>query len=294
MSHISVLSHEVLEHLNIQPTDTVLDGTVGGAGHSVLMAEQLSAGGHLICCDLDQTALDAAVPLLADVRDRGVQVSMYHGSFADIGESDEYNNVKYDKILLDLGWSSNQFENPDRGFSFMHDGPLDMRLSFPGTGTTARDILHNSTESELIELLETFGEEPHAKKIAAAIIHERIHGTLETTHDLARTVESVVGRRGKTHPATQTFQALRIAVNHEIDAIVRGIPILLDHLNTGGRMSVITFHSLEDRLVKRILSDHVTTEKFRLINKHVVVPSRSEFVRNPRSRSAKLRTIERI
>ena len=286
---------EVLSLLAIQPADVVFDGTLGAAGHSKLMAEKLDVvRGRLICCDLDQTAIDSAVVVLAAQYESGLHIDMYHGSFAEFAESEEYSNVRLDKVLLDLGWSSDQFENALRGFSFMHEGPLDMRLSFPGRGTTARELLHSMSETDLIELLEVFGEEKRAKKIAAAIIHEREHGALESTHDLARVVEQTIGRHGKTHPATQTFQALRIAVNHEIEAITEGIPALFEKLNRGGRMCVITFHSIEDRIVKRIFAGLVAEGKGRLVNKHVVIPGHDELITNPRSRSAKIRTIERI
>lgn len=294
MSHISVMPDEVLQCLDIQQSDVVLDGTLGGAGHSRLMIDRLGSGGRLICCDVDQTAIDAAVPVLSAVNSKGVQINTYHGSFVDIAQSEQYSDVRYNKILLDLGWSSNQFESAERGFSFMHDGPLDMRLSFPGQGITARDIVHNSSEPELVEILQVFGEEPHARRIAAAIVHERTHGSLETTHDLVRVIESAVSRRGKTHPATQTFQALRIAVNHEVEAIIQGIPNLWKSLALDGRLCVITFHSLEDRLVKRVYADLVARGQGALVHKKVITPARAELLQNPRSRSAKIRTIQRV
>jgi len=295
MSHVSVMPSEVLSLLDIQPADVVLDGTLGAAGHSVLMAGQLAPGlGRLICCDVDQGAIASAQEVLSAFYEKDLQIDSFHGSFADIASSEQYKDTKVDRILLDLGWSSNQFENPARGFSFMHEGPLDMRLSFPGRGVTARELLHTMSEPEIVEVLEVFGEEHRAPRIAAAIMHERVHGKLETTHDLARLVESVLGRHGKTHPATQTFQALRIAVNHEVEAIMQGIPSLWSMLRPRGRMCIITFHSIEDRLVKRLFAGLVTDGVARLVNKHVVIPGKTELSGNPRSRSAKIRTIERI
>jgi 16S rRNA (cytosine1402-N4)-methyltransferase len=295
MSHISVMPQEVLTMLDIQPSDVVYDGTLGGAGHALLMAEQLDpACGRLVCSDLDQQAIDDASALFSAHYERGLAIQTYHGSFADISVDPEFANEQFDKILLDLGWSSNQFENAQRGFSFMNEGPLDMRLSFPGTGITARELLHTMSEAEIIELLEVFGEESRAKRIASAIVHERVHGTLETTRDLARLIESAVGRHGKTHPATQTFQALRIAVNHEIEAVTTGVPRLFGMLSAGGRMCIITFHSIEDRLVKQIFAGLVKSGNAKLVNKHVVTPSQLELQSNPRSRSAKIRTIECI
>jgi 16S rRNA (cytosine1402-N4)-methyltransferase len=295
MSHISVMPHEVLTMLDIQPSDVVYDGTLGGAGHALLMAEQLDpACGRLVCSDLDQQAIDDASVSLSAQYERGLAIQMYHGSFADISVDPDYLDISFDKILLDLGWSSNQFENALRGFSFMNEGPLDMRLTFPGTGVTAHQLLHTMSEQEIIELLEVFGEESRAKKIAAVIVHERVHGTLETTRDLARIIELAVGRHGKTHPATQTFQALRIAVNHEIEAITTGIPRLFGKLSAGGRMCIISFHSIEDRIIKQIFAGLVKGGNAKLVNKHVVTPSQPELKSNPRSRSAKIRTIERM
>ncbi len=293
--HTPVLPNEVLEILSIQPNDTVLDGTFGGGGHSVLIADRLDPQqGSMICLDLDSDAIERGSVTMSPFVDAGLNVQFIQRSFADFAETEIAEELRPNKILLDLGWSMDQFSDPLRGFSFQHDGPLDMRLDNSGTAQTAAEMLQSIDEYELVDILQTFGEETRAKSIAKSIMRAVEHKEMNTTFDLVRAVERVAPRSGPTHPATKTFQAIRIAVNHEIGTLTIGIPALIEILPSGGRLCIITFHSIEDRIVKQIFDAGRKEGVIHWVNKHVITPSDSELHTNPRSRSAKIRCIEKI
>jgi 16S rRNA (cytosine1402-N4)-methyltransferase len=301
--HVPVLLDETVSVLEPAEGKLILDGTVGGGGHALAL---LVRGASIIACDQDPDALAAAAKRLDRYKDR---MRWIESNFADLADRlRELNIAELDGILLDLGVSSHQLDTASRGFSFQLNGPLDMRMN-PHAGRTAADIVNTAPEAELADIFHTFGEERAAKRIAARLIKERARSPIRTTQSLATIVESVVPRRGPKHPATRVFQALRIAVNNELEVLKDALQTLSGFLRIGGRMAIITFHSLEDRIVKSYFRE-VTQEwidrpewpaprknpawNFRLIKNRPIEPSREEIDRNPRARSAKLRVIERI
>ena len=303
-AHTPVLVEEVIKALDVQPGGRYIDGTVGGGGHARAILEHSQPGGQLLGIDADPAAIKLARARLA----------IYAGSILLINES--FANLqaicyKHDflpvhGILFDLGLSSFQLEAESRGFSFRHDAPLDMRFN-PGQKLTAADIVDTYSEAELARLIRTYGEEGFSQRIAHRIVQER---PIKGTFHLARLVEQAVGgRRGRIHPATRTFQALRIAVNQELENLESTLAQAVDLLGFEGRLVVISYHSLEDRIVKHFLRresqdcicppDTPTcvcghTARLRLVQKKVVTPSLTEVQANPRSRSARLRVAERI
>ena len=305
--HIPILEREVVEAL--RPEDPavkrLVDGTVGGGGHTLAL---LRAGIHeALCIDRDRSALDHARRKLSDFADR---VCLVHGSYIDMAaESRLLGWDTVDAILLDLGLSSLQLDEPARGFSFRFDAPLDMRFDHRSSGMTAQDLVNGLPEAELANLLYRYGEERRSRQIASAIVAQR---PLQTTSQLAETVARAKRARtrsaAKTHPATKVFQALRISVNGELEALERALPIAVGLLCPGGRLAVISFHSLEDRIVKQTFKRLSTTvsappgmasigaakAQIRLVNRKPIKPSREEIEANPRSRSAKLRVVEKL
>jgi len=276
---------------------------VGAGGHARGILEACAPGGRLIGLDVDPQALALARENLAPY---GERIRLIQASYVLLGKIVQENSLPaVAGILLDLGASSMQFDTPERGFSFLADGPLDMRFD-PGCATTAADLVNDLTEWELAELLYRYGEERAARRIAQAIVRAR---PLRTTRELA-TVIGAIARRGEAqHPATRTFQALRIAVNEELDAIEEVLPQAVQALKPGGRLAVISFHSLEDRIVKTFIRresrDCICPPRqpvctcghkasLKEINRHPVTPTEEEIKRNPRSRSAKLRIAEKI
>jgi 16S rRNA (cytosine1402-N4)-methyltransferase len=302
-SHTPVLLSEVLQALAVQPGGRYIDCTVGGAGHSIAILEHSSPGGQLLGIDADPDALETARKRLENFKDSALLVN---DNFANLQSV----CIKYDffpvhGILFDLGLSSLQLNSPDRGFSFQQDAPLDMRFS-PEQETTAADIVNDTPEPKLASIIKTYGEESFSHRIAQYIVRER---PIDTTLQLARLIEKAVGRRGKIHPATKTFQALRIAVNHELENLESSLRQAIDLLGHEGRLVVISYHSLEDRIVKQFMQKEARgcicppgtpvcvcghTPRLRLVNKKVVTPSETEITLNPRSRSARLRVAERI
>ncbi|TET16777.1 MAG: 16S rRNA (cytosine(1402)-N(4))-methyltransferase RsmH [Dehalococcoidia bacterium] len=303
-AHIPVLVKETIEALAVQPGGRYIDCTLGGGGHAAAILEQSSPGGQLLGIDADPEAIKIAK----------AKLQAYSGSTLLINEN--FVNlqaicIKYDfhpvhSILFDLGLSSLQLNNNSRGFSFQHDAPLDMRLS-PSQEITAADIINISSEAELAHIIKTYGEEAYSHQIARHIVQER---SIETTLQLVQTIERAVGgRRGRIHPATRTFQALRIAVNHELEHLEVALKQAINLLGFEGRLVVISYNSLEDRIVKQLMQRESKdcicppgiptcicghTACLRLINKRVITPSPTEVQLNPRSRSAKLRAAERI
>jgi 16S rRNA (cytosine1402-N4)-methyltransferase len=271
-----------------------IDGTVGGAGHAEGILERSSPNGRLLGLDLDAQALKLAQVTLSAY---GARVRIVHGSFADLGKlAREHGYDPAHGVLLDLGLSTPQLSAPERGFSFLLDGPLDMRFDL-SADMTASDLVNTLSESELADVLYQYGEERRSRRIARAIVAAR---PLQTTKELAQLVGRVVGYRGRIHPATRTFQALRIAVNQELEALSQGLADAVEVLASGGRLAVIAFHSLEDRLVKRWFrqkageNDSGRGPTLRILTRKPIRASPDERRRNPRSRSAKLRVVEKL
>ncbi len=305
MSHLSVLQDEVIAALLPEGHAVVraIDGTLGAGGHSRALLE----GGvqQLLAFDLDPQAIASARETLAGFVER---VEIVHGSYLTMREETRRRGWDgVDAILLDLGVSSMQMDTPERGFAFKHDAPLDMRFDPDSTRPTAADLLNTASEDELAVIFYRYGEEKHSRRIAQRILKQR---PLRTTQQLAALVEGAVPRRkkGQSHPATRVFQALRIAVNDELQAVEQAIPMAIDLLNSGGRLAVISFHSLEDRIVKQLFKEASTEiiappgmgsieereAVVRLLTRKPIVPDEEELAHNPRSRSSKLRVVEKI
>lgn len=294
--HMPVLLAEVIAALAPRPGGRYLDATVGGGGHALAVLQAAQPGGVLLGIDADPAALAATAERLAEAG-LGQQAVLRHGSFADLAAlATEAGFTAVDGILFDLGVSSYQLDTPERGFSFAADGPLDMRLD-PTQGPTAAELVNRLSERELAGIVFQYGEEHAARRIARAIVERRRSQPFQSTADLAAVVARAVGgRHGRIHPATRTFQALRIAVNHELDRLAAALPQAVALLVLGGKLAVISFHSLEDRIVKQFLRAEAAGEAPRLaiITKKPVVASAAEVAANPRARSAKLRVAVRI
>ncbi len=301
--HVPVLLQPVLTLLQVRPGGTYVDGTVGGGGHAMSILAACAPNGRLLALDQDPAALEVAGRCLAPFGDR---VILRHGSFASLTSLAE-DVAPADGVLLDLGLSSLQLADPERGFAFAHEGPLDMRFDPTTGGPTAADLVNGLSVKELTGVLYRYGEERQARRIAEAIVAAC---PLQTTVQLAAVITAAVrGRRGRIHPATRTFQALRIAVNDELGALEAALPQAMGLLAPAGRLVVISFHSLEDRIVKRFLRresrdcicppevpvcvcDH--RARLRVLTPKPVRPSPEEVAANPRARSARLRAAERI
>jgi 16S rRNA (cytosine1402-N4)-methyltransferase len=308
MSHVPVLLRECIEGLNINPAGIYLDGTLGRGGHSAEIAARLTTG-RLIAVDRDVTAIDEAGRRLADYADK---ITFVHGNFRDIDAIlDSLHIDAVDGMLYDLGVSSPQLDDGERGFSYMSDAPLDMRMD-RSDKLSAFDVVNTWTEDKLRRILFEYGEERYAPRIASAIVRKRNERNIETTTelvDLIRSAMPAAAKREKQHPAKRSFQAIRIAVNDELSSIADLLDKAPDRLLKNGRLCVISFHSLEDRLVKNAFHSRERGCKcppgfpvcvcgfvptLRLITKKPVLPDPNEIDRNPRSRSAKLRIAERV
>lgn len=302
-THKPVLLDECIGALRIRPEGVYVDGTLGRAGHSREIAKRLTTG-RLICIDRDSAAIEAAGERLAPWMDR---VRLVHSNFSELGSVLEEDA---DGMLFDLGVSSPQLDDPERGFSYMHDAPLDMRMD-RSAPLTAREVVNSWSLEELRRILYDFGEERYAPAIARAIAKRREQRPIETTLELVEVIKSAMppaALREKQHPAKRSFQAVRIAVNGELDALPPMLDAAAEALLPGGRLAVITFHSLEDRIVKQRLRELATgctcppefpvcvcgkKPKLRLVNRKPVVSGPAELAENPRARSAKLRAAER-
>ncbi len=291
LTHIPVLLKETIEALAVQPGGRYIDCTLGAGGHAAAILDRSSPGGQLLGIDADPEAIAVARARLEAYSSSALLVNQNFANLKAI--CIKYNFLPVHGILFDLGLSSLQLDSSDRGFSFQHDAPLDMRFS-PSQEVTAADIVSTYAEAELAGLIRNFGEESHSGKIAHYIVQQR---PIKTTLQLARAIEQAIGgRRGRIHPATKTFLALRIAVNRELEHLQSALEQAIDLLGFGGRLVVISYHSLEDRIVKRFTHQEASGENacLRLINKKVITPSLVEVQLNPRSRSARLRAAERI
>ena len=306
--HKSVLLQECIDALNIRPDGIYLDGTLGGAGHSSQIARRLTEGGRLIGVDRDRTALAAAKERLAPYADR---VTLVHSNFAEIDAIlDSLGIPAVNGMLFDLGVSSPQLDDASRGFSYMADAPLDMRMD-KDDALTAGEVVNTWPQGELRRILYDYGEERYAPQIAAAICRAREKAPVETTLELVDIIRSAMpaqALREKQHPAKRSFQAIRIAVNDELGAVSRMMQAAVGRLNPGGRLAVITFHSLEDRIVKSEMQQAARgctcppefpqcicgkKSKGRVLTRKPILPSEEELERNPRARSAKLRAFRK-
>jgi 16S rRNA (cytosine1402-N4)-methyltransferase len=290
MPHVPVMLRECLDYLNVRPDGVYLDATAGLGGHAGAIARQLAklgGSGKILACDRDAESLELARANTADCAER---IHFHQVLFSQLGQALAAEGItQLDGLLADLGVSRHQLTVGERGFSLMADGPLDMRMSRDRGMRTAADIVNFESEHELARLIFQWGEERRSRKIARAIVRAR---PIQTTGQLAKLIEGVVPRTGKLHPATQTFMALRIAVNdemEELDALLASIPRLV---RPGGRAVVLTFMSLEDRKVKQSFQAMAKAGRAQLLNRHVVRPTDEETRDNPPSRSAKLRAIE--
>jgi 16S rRNA (cytosine1402-N4)-methyltransferase len=299
--HVPVLADEVRRLVAVQPEDTVVDATFGAGGHAALLAEDLQGRGRYIAIDRDP---DVRPYFEAFKRShRSLQTRLLRGEFSLVLEQLATNDVQADAVLIDLGVSSMQIDRPERGFSYAHDAPLDMRMD-PSADVSARTIVNELPERELAQIFRRYGEERYAKQIARAIVRRR---PLERTGELVDVIRSAIpapARFGEGHPARRVFQGLRIAVNDELGALERALPAALAMLRPGGRLAVISFHSLEDRIVKNFLRDaeHGCTcppdfpvcvcgnePELRAVSRKPIRPSADEVARNPRAASARLR-----
>ncbi len=284
MEHIPVLAKEVIAGLALKPGAVVIDGTVGLGGHAKLMLEAIGPKGKLYGFDRDERNLELARQNLAAY---GSQIKLIQGSYAQMAD---HGVPPADAILYDLGYSSVHVDDATRGFSFQNEGPLDMRYDL-GQELTAAMVVNQLPKEELARIFRQLGEEPRANQFADAIVQSRRKQKLVTTTDLANVITTLMKGRGKTHPATKVFQALRIFVNDELGELERGLQAATDQLKPGGHLAVISFHSLEDRIVKQFFKNN---EQLEVLTKRPIVATREETVSNPRARSAKLRISRRI
>jgi 16S rRNA (cytosine1402-N4)-methyltransferase len=301
--HVPVLAHEVRESLGVHPGDTVVDATFGAGGHAALLAEDLQGRGKLIAIDRDPSVRTYFARL---ERRTGVQARLLRGDFGVVLPQLADNGVRADAILLDLGVSSMQLDRPERGFSYATDAPLDMRMD-SSQELDARAIVNEWPEKELTTIFRRYGEERYARQIARAIVRRRRDQPFERTGELVDTIKAAIpapARFGDGHPAKRVFQALRIAVNDELGSLELALPAALEMLRPGGRLAVISFHSLEDRIVKQFLRDRERgctcppdfpvcvcghEPELRAIQRRPIRPSEAEVAANPRSASARLR-----
>lgn len=307
MKHYSVLLTESIEGLNIKEDGIYVDATLGYGGHSSEILKKLTTG-HLYSFDQDEEAIQDSKKRLMDISNN---FTIIYSNFVNMKEKlKEQGITKVDGIIFDLGLSSPQIDNQDRGFTFMADAPLDMRMDTSQT-ITAATIVNTYSIEELSNIFFIYGEEKMSKVIAKKIVSERLKKEIKTTKELVKIIESAVGAKyfNKNHPERQIFQAIRIEVNGELDVLKKVLPDAINLLNKSGRISVITFHSLEDRIVKQIFKQNSEVDdlvkglpiipkefqpKLKLINKKPILPSSEELEENSRSRSAKLRIVERI
>lgn len=309
MKHVSVLLHETVDSLDVKPDGIYVDGTLGRAGHAKYLISKLTTG-HLYAFDKDEQALEESRINLSDCLDK---VTMIHADFSSMQEELHRRGITHvDGIMMDLGVSSPQFDDSQRGFSYRFDARLDMRMN-QEQELDAEKVVNTYSESELVRILREYGEERYASSIARAIVKRRTQATIQTTFELVDVIKSALPARElrkKGHPAKQTFQAIRIEVNNELGALKKGLEEALDLLDVNGRCAIITFHSLEDRIVKNtfreyssapfvdpripLKAEQMEQASFQLVNKKPILATQEELDENHRSHSAKLRVIQRI
>jgi 16S rRNA (cytosine1402-N4)-methyltransferase len=301
--HVPVLAEEVVANLDPRPGETVVDGTFGAGGHATLLAQRLRGDGKLIAIDRDPTV----APFFERFRrETGVKARLHHGEFSAVLRQLADNGVRADIVLLDLGVSSMQIDRPDRGFSYAVDAPLDMRMD-PSATYSASELVNEGSERDLTDIFKRYGEERYARQIARAIVKRRREQPFRRTGDLVEVVKEAMpapARFGEGHPAKRVFQALRIEVNDELGALERALPAALEMLRPGGRLGVIAFHSLEDRIVKQFLRREEqgctcppdfpvcvcgSEPTMRATPRRAIRPTAAEIARNPRAQSARLR-----
>ena len=306
--HESVMKNEVLHYLNVHMEGVIVDGTLGDGGHTEFILKNTAPEIRVFAIDRDRSAIERARERLSPFRDR---VTLAYGNLGDLKSLAVQNGIiRIVGLLMDLGVSSPQLDTPERGFSIQHDGPLDMRMN-PSQKTSAADLLKELSDAELAAIIKNFGEERYSKRIVRAIRKEQAERPISTTGQLSRIVARVVTspRHTRIHPATRTFQALRIAVNDELEQLKLALQGVIGLLNSTARLVVISFHSLEDRIVKTFFRDEQKgcscppkipmcicgrTQTLKVLTRKPIVPSEEEVARNPRSISAKLRVAERI
>jgi 16S rRNA (cytosine1402-N4)-methyltransferase len=306
--HVPVLADEIVTALDPRPGETIVDATFGAGGHAELLAGRLRGDGKLIAIDRDPTVAPYFERLR---RSTAAKTRLLHGEFSTVLQQLAENGVRADAVLLDLGVSSMQLDRPERGFSYAVDAPLDMRMD-PSAEYSARELVNDTDERELAKIFQTYGEERYARQIARAIARRRAKQPYETTGELVETIKASIpapARFGEGHPAKRVFQALRIEVNDELGALERALPAALELLKPEGRLAVIAFHSLEDRIVKRFLrnAEHGCTcppdfpvcvcgsePTLRATPRRAIRPSAAEVARNPRSQSARLRVATKV
>ena len=306
--HESVMKNEVLHYLNVHMEGVIVDGTLGDGGHTEFILKNTAPEIRVFAIDRDRSAIERARERLSPFRDR---VTLAYGNLGDLKSLAVQNGIiRIVGLLMDLGVSSPQLDTPERGFSIQHDGPLDMRMD-PSQKTSAADLLKKLSDAELVAIIKNFGEERYSKRIVRAIRKEQVERPITTTGQLSRIVAKVMAspRHTRIHPATRTFQALRIAVNDELEQLKLALQDVIGLLNSTARLVVISFHSLEDRIVKTFFRDEQKgcscppkipvcicgrTQTLKVLTRKPIVPSEEEVARNPRSISAKLRVSERI
>ena len=306
--HESVMKNEVLHYLNVHMEGVIVDGTLGDGGHTEFILKNTAPKIRVFAIDRDRSAIERAKKRLSPFRDR---VTLTHGNLGDLKSlAAQHGITRIVGLLMDLGVSSPQLDTPERGFSIQHDGPLDMRMD-PSQKTSAADLLKELSDAELAAIIKNFGEERYSKRIVRAIRKEQAERPITTTGQLSRIVARAVAspRHTRIHPATRTFQALRIAVNDELEQLKLALQDVIGLLNSTARLVVISFHSLEDRIVKTFFRDEQKgcscppkipvcicgrTQTLKVLTRKPIVPSEEEVARNPRSISAKLRVAERI
>jgi 16S rRNA (cytosine1402-N4)-methyltransferase len=307
--HIPVLADEVRELLAVQPGETVVDATFGAGGHSRLLVDDLAGSGKITAIDRDPTVRPYFDRVKASAR--GVQMRFLRGDYAVVLSQLASNDVKADAVLLDLGLSSMQVDRHERGFSYATDAPLDMRMD-PSDEPSAADVVNTWDEAELATIFRRYGEERYARQIARGIVRRREREPIKRTGQLVDVVRASIpapARFGEGHPAKRVFQALRIEVNHELESLTNGLPAAFEMLRPGGRLAVISFHSLEDRIVKRFVRDRARgctcppdfpicvcghEPELRILTPKAVRPSSREVDRNPRAASARLRAAVKV
>ena len=304
--HVSVLAKEVLQYLSPQKNDVIVDATLGLGGHSSLIIEEIGKKGRLIVFDQDKENLEKAKENLTNFLD---QITFFHTNFENLAQKlDEINVKEVDGALFDLGVASTHFDQAERGFSFSKEGYLDMRMD-RSNGITVEEIINSFIESNIADIIYEYGEERKSRVIAKAIVEARQLTPIKTTTQLADIIEKVIRGKSRIHPATKTFQALRIYVNRELEVLEKGLSQAFDRLNKGGRLVVISFHSLEDRIVKKMFKKWAAkcvcgpdvwkcecgkVVEAEILTKRPIVPGRDEMNSNPRARSAKMRALKKI